>query len=173
METKRYGNWLQIGGNLAVVVGLVFVGYQLYQDRQLKRAELIFAGFETMQNRALALMGENPHEAIVRAAYTPGEASAEDAYIVGLALDTYLLSLDRNAVMENLGVFESGWREGERLGVAYEGGTEIGERFLRSRIPGLRVPEAVRAELLNDLSSAIALKERLEAWRGQRDTAQQ
>lgn len=41
MNSNRVTYWLQIGGNLALLVGLVFVGVQLYQDRQLKRAELV------------------------------------------------------------------------------------------------------------------------------------
>ena len=35
MESSKLGFWLQICGNIGILLGLVFVGVQLYQDRQL------------------------------------------------------------------------------------------------------------------------------------------
>ncbi len=166
MDSNKISNWLQVAGNFGLLAGLLVVGYQLYQDRQLKRAELIFASFETNQDRAFTLMGERPHEAIVRAAYKPDETTAEDAYVVALALETYLRSLDRSAVMEDLGVFTGGWREGERPGLAYEFGTEVGQQYLRERLPNLSVSEEVKEKLLNKLTTTITLKDRIEGWRG-------
>lgn len=36
MESKRLIDPVQIGGNLGILVGLIFVGLQIQQDRELK-----------------------------------------------------------------------------------------------------------------------------------------
>jgi len=87
MDTSKAANWLQIIGNVGIVLGLVFVGFQLYQDRQLKLAELSAGYFDSRILANSASMGEDPQKSIVKAAISPSTMTAEDAYVFLLNLD--------------------------------------------------------------------------------------
>ena len=50
MESKRLIDPVQIGGNLGILVGLIFVGLQIQQDRELKRAELPYSNYSRQNN---------------------------------------------------------------------------------------------------------------------------
>ncbi len=39
MESSKFGYWLQVGANVGFLLGLVFVGLQMQQDRELKRLD--------------------------------------------------------------------------------------------------------------------------------------
>ena len=60
MESSKVGYWLQVGGNIGILLGLVVVALQLYQDRQLKAAEMVMAQLDNAIQIRLALMGEEP-----------------------------------------------------------------------------------------------------------------
>lgn len=168
MERNRVTTWLQLGGNLAVLVGLLFVGFQLYQDRELKRAELIFAGFDTTQNRMIALLGEDPQRALVKAATEPEQLTEEEAYVAGTYLFMALNNMNRSAVMEDLGVWGDGWRQDPRPVLPWEFGTELGRRVMEDALPDLLVPESVKEQLRQRMKERPddLLRSTIEGWRG-------
>jgi hypothetical protein len=59
MNSGKINDWLQIGGQFAVLAGLIFVGLQLYQDRQIAKIEVVA---EAANNRMYwaELVGQSP-----------------------------------------------------------------------------------------------------------------
>ena len=154
MKESRMASWLQMAGNLAILLGLLFVGLQMHQDRQLKRAELAWAGYESAINAKLALLGENPQEAVVRAAYQPDDLSAEDAYVLYLIARIELMKLQRSNLMEELGVTpqvgvnSTGWKP--------ELGTRSAHAAAMRLIELWRFPEAVRTQYREQLTTSTS-----------------
>ena len=151
MESSKLGFWLQVGGNIGILLGLVFVGVQLYQDRQLKRAEFIHANFIDAAETQRWIGGESPTEALVKVVdrEPPVELSDAELAIVVARLDIQFSAWERNSWMERLGVFEGGWREGIGLGISYFQ-TPLGRRWLNAELtarPSV-LNEAARNELL-------------------------
>ena len=126
MKSNKVADWLQSLGNLGIVLGLIFVGFQLYQDRQLKLAELSAAYFEARIQANAAAMGDTPYRSIVKAAMNPSSMTPEDAYIFLLNQDNWR-SLDmRYAALEGIGLGPNNWQE--YSGLPLESKTPMGIR---------------------------------------------
>ena len=72
----KVSDWLQIGANVGILVGLVFVGGQLRQEHQIASAELTSETLSAANEVALVGMGEDLAGAYSRLQTTPEELSA-------------------------------------------------------------------------------------------------
>jgi hypothetical protein len=88
MNSSRVGNWLQIIGNLGLVIGLVLVAVQIKQNNDLAKAQLLSDGWLAAMQRETALFGENPAASIARASVEPDQLTDEDLVV----LDAVMLS---------------------------------------------------------------------------------
>jgi len=104
-------SWIQAIGNVAVIGGLVFVGLQMQQDRELKRAELAFSAFDTEIAQQVALVGENPAPAVAKALTGVDDLTTEEAIQLEALMWLHMIYWQRNALMDELGVFEGRWRK--------------------------------------------------------------
>ena len=109
-NTHRGIEYLQLLANIGVVVGLFFVGYQIIQDRDHKRAELYGVVFQDNHSRHLALMGENPAAALAK---LPLEKclSEEEQIVVQAYYDAIAAIWARSSLLEQEGLFPARWRE--------------------------------------------------------------
>ena len=77
----RISSWLQIAGNLAILGGLVLVGIQINQVNELTGVQMVDANMESSIVREIALMGENPNEAMFRVLLQADEATPQDYFV--------------------------------------------------------------------------------------------
>ena len=84
-RNSRLNNWLQVLTNVAIVAGLVIVVYELNQTRQLAHAQIQVDQSMRGTSRSVAVMGEDPREALAKAAFRPEDLVEEDA----VTLDAY------------------------------------------------------------------------------------
>jgi hypothetical protein len=59
MDSGKFNDWLQVGGLFAVLGGLIFVGLQLMQDRQIASTQVIAEAASRRMYWA-ELIGQNP-----------------------------------------------------------------------------------------------------------------
>ncbi|NKC01792.1 MAG: hypothetical protein GKR90_25285 [Pseudomonadales bacterium] len=130
MSMHRWSSLLQIVGNLGVLVGLFFVGYQLIQDRELKTAELGFLHMDSAEKLHLSLAGEEPHKSIVKLAIAPETATEEDRYIASKVFVAILFQRRKAHLMEEAGLFKTGTGGF----VDYEFGTAVGVSYLKTQL---------------------------------------
>ena len=104
MESNKFGYWLQVGANLGILLGLVFVGLQMLQDRELKRLEMVSRCVTDLFERELVAIGDEPYRAIVKAALNPEELTEEDIYVYRTYLSVVLTGWDRRNFMEQCGL---------------------------------------------------------------------
>jgi hypothetical protein len=148
---ERLSNWLQVAGNLGVVVGLVFVGYQLVQDRELKRTELMFWTMDTLQQLHLSLAGEQPHESLVKLAIAPDDATEEDRYIASKVFDAIMFGRRKVFLMQEADLFEE---LGESVFVDYEFGSATGSNYLRTQLETFNISDRVKRKYQEAYSEA-------------------
>ncbi len=82
-------DWPRILSNLAIILGLVLVWYELNQNQELSRAQAQMDDSAALQAFEHTLMGDNPAAAIVKARADPTQLSAEEKIIV----DSYVTSI--------------------------------------------------------------------------------
>jgi hypothetical protein len=114
-DNTRLSNWFQIISNVAIIVGLGLVIYELNQSKQLAYASMVDQRTARMSARYLAMMGEDPRATLTRAALYPSELVEEDAATLealytditlnwqNLCFTSRLLRIDRSCepVIEN------------------------------------------------------------------------
>jgi hypothetical protein len=111
VTSSSVSKWLSFATNLAVVGGLVLVAYELNQNSDLARAELINDGNAFENEHWQVLMGEAPTELIAKSVECPEKMS----YAEFIAMDAYLYTsiniVYRNYELAKEGLFtQSDWQ---------------------------------------------------------------
>lgn len=111
MEKIGLRHWLQISADVGLLVGLVFVGFQLYQDREMKTAELIASSLQEHHARNISLMGGDPASTLSKLD-SDQALDARDQFIAQAYFDARFANWSRNSILENLGMLPASWRNG-------------------------------------------------------------
>ena len=133
MENNALPYWLQVGANIGLLLGLVFVGLQFYQDRQLKTAELIAGSLQQHHDRNISLMGDDPASTLSKLD-SYAELDDRDAFIAQAYFDVRFANWSRNSILESLGLLPASWSSGIVLADhlwANQHGIKAIERYLR------------------------------------------
>jgi hypothetical protein len=88
-STARFSNWFQIISNVAIIIGLGLVAYELNQGKQIASGEFTRDNMARETSIKLAIMGEDPREALAKAALHPADLNESDV----VALDAYNQSI--------------------------------------------------------------------------------
>ena len=128
MESSKLGYWLQVGANVGLLLGLVFVGLQMQQDRELKRVEMVSRTWTALFEREIAAMGDEPYRAIVKAAVNPDKLTDEDIYVYQTYLSVVLIGWGRRMALEQNELFAPTWKA--TTGIPLEFMTKICEGLM-------------------------------------------
>ena len=99
-------NSLQIASNVAVFCGLIVVGFQMSQDRQLSQAQLISDGRISRVERELALFGEDPAPVVAKSILEPENLSDAEILIIHSYLFAAIVHEQRQYNLVFNGVYE-------------------------------------------------------------------
>lgn len=150
MNMDKWPHWLQVGANLGLLVGLVFVAIQLYQDRQLKTAELIAGSLQEHHARHLALMGDNPATALSKLS-TDQALNERDQFIAKAYFDSHMVIWSRNSILEQIGLLPPAWSNRLRLADslwANQYGIRAVEKYLQD---SMTPSDGLRTKLADEL----------------------
>jgi hypothetical protein len=111
---RRPGEYLQILSNFGVVAGLFFLGFQILQERELKQVDLIGVAWSDEQTRRIALMGEEPAQALAKLINSQ-ELDDREVIVATAYFGSIRATWIRNSQMEKLGIFSDEWRRDYRL----------------------------------------------------------
>ena len=168
----KLGTWIQVISNFAVLIGLVFVGVQLYQDRELKRIELLDQGWEMDLERLRQIMGEDIGEIIAKSAMQPGELTDGEQYRLIIYFDTVLAQRRRNTMLERVGMRPESWTRLDLPGAFQtEAGKTYIERILRNPEPDSAdwaLPDQIRdvwSRQIQEESFTLGLRSLIEGAR--------
>jgi hypothetical protein len=151
MEITRLGHWLLIGANLGILCGLIFVAVQLYQDRQLKAIELSMAQLDNSLQVRLALMGEQPHLALIKSVTEPDAVSPEEALVLSQIYAADLILYEQTLYMQRSGL----WPDYD-VAIPLTMRTAPGYRYVDASLAILPLSESTRTLWRNLLDSGEA-----------------
>lgn len=125
----RLSNWLQVAANLGILGGLVLVGFQMQQNSDILRAQMMSAESQSVIDQEMQIIGEQGAAAWVSAMSDPIRVSPEHHRIMEAiywsAIETWrhveeLHSLDLADVDPHKRVSdEAGWYFGNTYGRAW------------------------------------------------------
>ena len=107
----RVSEWLQIGANIGILVGLVFVGLQMRQDHQISAAERRAQISDNILEWGGAMIGENAADSMTVALTNPEALTHKDVVILTYFTAGSLHHLRRLAELEALGLLGSEWKD--------------------------------------------------------------
>ena len=103
MDSSRVANWLQIIGNLGLIIGLVLVAVQIKQNNDLAKAQLLSDGWLAAIQWNLTRAGENPAVSIARASAAPDQLTDEDLIVLSGVVAAHRLLGTRAASLDAAG----------------------------------------------------------------------
>ncbi|MBW2423670.1 MAG: hypothetical protein JRG86_05445 [Deltaproteobacteria bacterium] len=131
-RTARFSSWFQIISNVAIIFGLGLVVYELNQSKQLAWAQWSQADIQRVTSLKVALIGDDPREALAKAALHPADLNERDV----VALDAYYQSVVLGWAGVRLHALIAGNDAPWRAVVATEAprvfGSEPGRRWVRA-----------------------------------------
>ena len=102
---------MQLLTNVAVVVGIVLLIYELNQSRDLTRAQVVDAAYGAAISRNLALLGESPERAIATSVFRPEEITESEAIVLSQFYTSLMVSWLRVKDEHGLGFFGGSFEE--------------------------------------------------------------
>ena len=113
MSAERIVGWVSLITNIALLAGIALVAYEINQNSELVRVQLVNEG-NILANEIYAnSMGENPEEVIARAGECPEQMSYADFIVMDAFLYTSINILYRDYQLAQEGIFtEARWKGG-------------------------------------------------------------
>ncbi len=162
-------DWFQTLSNLALILGVAMVIYELRQTRDFTEAELLTVEVSRISDRLLAKMGDAPMSALTKSVHDPEELTEEeivvlDAYYNLIVLNWTSLKLTRELI--GLGA-TVGVEESVRLQARRVFSSEPGRRWLAHWSKTAEIPEiaAIAIDEVKKTSESV-FAERYKAIRG-------
>ena len=154
MDQSRFGIWAQVIGNVAVVVGIAILIYEVNQNKQLINAQIIQADLSPIADRQAAKMGDDPRSALFKVEFCPDELTGEEAVTLSAHYTSLFTGWFTLYTVSQAGGFERPWREVIRRGVRNQFSNPVSRRWLKEYLhPGANT---VRDEIREIVEAALA-----------------
>ena len=162
-------DWFQILSNVALIVGVAIVIYELRLTRDFTEAEILTVEMSRISDRLLAKMGDAPMSALTKSVHSPEELTEEeivvlDAYYNLITLNWISLTLTRELIGVGVSV---GAEESVRMQARRNFSSEPGRRWLAHWSKTAEIPD-IAAIALDEIgrTDESAFAGRYKAIRG-------
>lgn len=98
-------DWLQVSSNIAILVGLIIVIYELNQNHVHARSQIINDDYINIETHLYTLVGENPAAAIGMARTNPDKLSEQDRIVVDAHLLAQYFQLEAYEYISETGIY--------------------------------------------------------------------
>ena len=129
MNAQAIANWVQIITSVAVLVGLGLVVFELNQTRTLVKTQLTSDGFIIGVQQELALLGDNPGEALTRACMEPETLTPQDVLLLDRLHRGTMSQVERVRVMQQIAGFGLEWEVVAQYSIARIVSTPFGRAW--------------------------------------------
>ncbi len=107
MDSTKIADWLQIGGNVGIIAGLILVAVQINQNSEITELDMRSRSFELAMQSELAMMGENPAAAWSKASSGTDELTDDELTVIHGYLNFWWNHRERNALILNAGFLDA------------------------------------------------------------------
>ena len=101
----EWKHWLQVISNVAILIGVILVVWELRQTQAISRAQLASDGIIAQMELSHTLMGENPGLVLSKACLEPDNLTSEEKTILAATFRSRLLLGARSRSTERIGNF--------------------------------------------------------------------
>ena len=128
MNTQKYSGWLQVSANLGILAGLVLVGFQMQQNTNLLKTQLIYdESSRYIQNERL-MQGENPAEVWAKSIESPSELTLAEQRIIESIIWVSVEEWRSAYALAKIGLLDDEWK----TRVTNEAGFLLGNEYGRA-----------------------------------------
>lgn len=111
MNLEKLNRWLQVSANIGIVLGLVLVGFQLKQNSELARIQLLYEESNRAIELETAVVGEQAAEVWAKSIEAPEDLTLAEIRIMEALLWSFLEQLRGTYRLAELGLLnEKDWR---------------------------------------------------------------
>ena len=151
MNAEKLNSWLQIGANIGILGGLVLVGFQLQQNSQILRAQMLSAESRAVIDQEMQIIGDEGARAWVSAMSDPAGVSAEHHRVMEAIYWSTLETWRHTEELASLGLVEVD----PQPRVAEEAAWYFGNMYGRAWWAGRRDSTLLSEELKKIVDQAI------------------
>lgn len=141
MKAEQLNQWLSLGANIGVVIGLLLVAYQINQDADLTRAQLFSDATDSRREWNQAMMGDAPMEVVAKSIERPQELTLAELQIMDMYFIAAVNELRRLALLKQSGLDVDASIEG--LHYLYFG-SKFAKAWWAEYGGAMREPQAIR-----------------------------
>jgi hypothetical protein len=136
MDQTRLGVWAQLTGNIAIVVGLAIVIYELNQNKELAYAQMFEQGHSEFDNQFLATQGDDPRRTFFKAEFCAEQLTGADVVTLSAYYERYVSSWQRIYRTNRIADLDRPWRAVIRKDVRTVFSGEVARRWLKAFLVG-------------------------------------
>jgi hypothetical protein len=150
VESSKLGYWLQVGANIGLLAGLMLVGFQIQQNSQILRTQVITEESRRAVDQEWLVVGENGARVWAKSISDPANLTLEEQRIMEAFLWTAVENWLNTYRLSEEGLVDFDWRT--RLGEsAFFFGNPYGRGWWNVRRNQLLVP----AELMEAVDKIL------------------
>ena len=90
MDSSKLFNWIQLGGTIGLLIGLLLVAFQINQATELTRLQVENEWRTNWKDQALTMMGEYPTAVIAKAVDDPHSLTTDELLILENYMNNFL-----------------------------------------------------------------------------------
>ncbi|MCZ6655856.1 MAG: hypothetical protein O7C67_01035 [Gammaproteobacteria bacterium] len=105
MDTTKIANWMQIFGNLGLLVGLILIALQINQATYLVRSQLVSDQYSDRMAARGAMMGENPADTFAKAVVEPEQLTDAELVVMDAWMTREISYWRRVKLLTDSGVY--------------------------------------------------------------------
>ena len=136
-KTARFSNWFQIISNVAIIVGLALIGYELKQSKQLAHAQFAQEDFQGLVSTQVATMGEDPREALAKAALHPADLNERDVVALNAYYESIVIGWFNLQITTQRSGIDAPWRKNVAFSVRRDFSSKPARRWLWAWLAGM------------------------------------
>lgn len=105
MSNNKKRDWLQIIANAGIIIGLILVGFEIKQNSDLMKAQLLYEESQRFVSYEMAMFGDNPAAVWAKAHTEPENLTLEERRIMEAYFWTFTEQARATQMLAEMGLF--------------------------------------------------------------------
>lgn len=153
MNQGKLNDWLQVAANVGIVAGLILVGFQLKQNSDLLKTQMLYEESTRAIDIETKVVGENGAEIWAKSITDPGNLSVAEQRVIEALLWSFTEQLRATRMLAELGLLdEADWRQRVENDTAFYLANDYGRAWWANYSDGGDFPDDLVAAINDRLS---------------------
>ena len=154
MNEARMNHWLQILANVGIVVGLLLVGFQIKQNSDLLKTQLLYDESRRIVDFEMQMLGDDPARVWAKSMTDPQELTLEEQRVMEASLWIYAEHIRATRLLSQLGLLDDEeWRARVQAESAFYYGNSYGLGWWKNYSDG---NSSLPQDLIDEVNERLA-----------------